>query len=115
MACYLLSESAQNDVVSIRNYTRETWGKTQAEKYLSHLEQRLEWLAQNPFLGRRRDEIKKGYFSFPEGRHIIFYRATERGIEVMGVIHQSEDIDFTLVEGVLWDRNNGDSLLNTKR
>jgi len=97
MACYFLSESAQNDIISIRNYTIEKWGNTQADKYLSQLEKRLEWLAKQPALGQKRNEIKDGYVSFPEGRHIIFYRITERGMEVMGVIHQSEDIDTHLV------------------
>jgi len=94
MACYLLSESAQDDIISIRNYTMDTWGKAQAGKYLSQLEQRLEWLAKNPALGKKRDEVRNGYISFPEGRHVIFYRIAQRGIEVMGIIHQSEDIDI---------------------
>jgi toxin ParE1/3/4 len=94
MAHYLLSESAQQDIISIRNYTMETWGKAQTGKYLNLLEQRLEWLANEPALGKKRNEVKEGYISFPEGRHIIFYRIAENGIEVMGVIHQSEDIDI---------------------
>jgi len=93
MGSYFLSESAQNDVISIRDYTIDTWGEAQTSKYLSQLEQRLEWLAENPALGKKRDEVKNGYISFSEGRHIIFYRIAERGIEVMGIIHQSEDID----------------------
>ena len=93
MAHYLLSESAQQDIISIRNYTMERWGKEQTSKYLGLLEQRLEWLANNPALGKERDEVEKGYISFPEGRHIIFYRIAESGVEVMSIIHQSEDID----------------------
>ena len=96
MAFYLLSESAQQDIISIRDYTMQTWGKTQTGKYLTLLQQRLEWLADNPALGRKRDEVKAGYLSFPEGRHIIFYRCAESGIEVMSIIHQSEDIDTHL-------------------
>jgi len=93
MAQYLLSESAQQDIRSIRDYTRDTWGQVQAAKYMAQLEHRLEWLADSPALGKKRDEIKEGYISFPEGRHIVFYRMTEKVIEVMGIIHQSEDID----------------------
>ncbi len=93
MAHYLLSEAAQQDILSIRDYTTHTWGKTQANKYLRQLEQRLEWLLHHPASGKKRNEIKAGYLSFPEGRHIIFYRTAEHGIEVIGVIHQSEDID----------------------
>jgi toxin ParE1/3/4 len=93
MANYLLSESAQQDIISIQDYTMNRWGKAQTNKYLSLLEQRLEWLANDPTLGKKRNEIKEGYISFPEGRHIIFYRIAKSGIEVMGIIHQSEDID----------------------
>jgi len=93
MAFYLLSESAQQDILSIRDYTLKQWGKTQTGKYLSLLQKRLEWLADNPALGKKRDEVKEGYNSFPEGRHIIFYRNADGGIEVMAIIHQSEDID----------------------
>jgi len=96
MASYLLSESARSDVLSIRDYTEYHWGKKQANKYLSELEQRLEWLADSPELGKKRDEIKDGYLSFPQGRHIIFYRTAASGIEVLGIVHQSEDIDSHL-------------------
>lgn len=96
MACYRLSESARQDLISIRDYTRETWGRAQAVKYLAQLEQRLEWLAANPNLGRGRDEVRQGYFSFPEERHMIFYRIAENCIEVLGIVHQSEDVDTHL-------------------
>lgn len=93
MARFLLSEAAQQDILSIRNYTRETWGAAQTSLYLSELKQRLEWLAENPALGKKRDEIKEGYHSFPQGRHIIFYRLCKDDIEVIGIVHLSEDID----------------------
>jgi len=60
------------------------------------LKQRLEWLAENPALGKSRDDVKEGYISFPEGRHVIFYRMAEGCIEVIGIVHQSEDIDTHL-------------------
>ena len=93
MANYLLSELAQQDIISIRDYTMDTWGQEQVSKYLSQLEQRFEWLAENPQLGKKRDDVKEGYRSYPEGRHVIFYRITEGGVEVIGVPHQSEDIE----------------------
>ncbi len=93
MAFYNLSESAQQDILSIRDYTMAQWGKAQASKYIALLQKRLEWLANNPALGKKRDDVKEGYISFPEGRHNIFYHCAEGGIEVLGIIHQSEDID----------------------
>jgi len=93
VATYLLSELAQQDILSIRDYSMEQWGQAQTRKYLTLLQQRLKWLAGNPALGKKRDEIKAGYFSFLEGRHIIFYRHANDGIEIMSIVHQSEDID----------------------
>jgi len=93
MAGYLLSDAAQQDIISIRDYTMDTWGKEQTSKYLAQLEQRFEWLANQPALDKKRNEVIEGYISFPEGRHIIFYRMAKKGIEVIGVIHQSEGID----------------------
>ena len=96
MANYVLSELAQQDIISIRDYTMDTWGQEQVSKYLSQLEQRFEWLAENPKSGKKREHIKEGYRSYPEGRHVIFYRITEGGVEIIGVIHQSEDVEQRL-------------------
>ena len=93
MVNYLLSDLARQDIISIRDYTMDTWGEEQVSIYLSQLEQRFEWLAQNPQLGKKRDDVKEGYRSYPEGRHVIFYRMTEGAMEIIGVPHQSEDID----------------------
>lgn len=93
MVNYLLSAIAQQDIISIRDYTMNTWGQEQVSKYLSQLEERFEWLIKNPLLGKKRDDVKEGYRSFQEGRHVIFYRISEVGIEVIGIPHQSEDIE----------------------
>jgi toxin ParE1/3/4 len=93
VADYLLSAIARQDIISIRDYTMETWGEEQVSIYLSQLEQRFEWLVKNPRLGKKRDDVKEGYRSFQEGRHVIFYRISEVDIEVIGIPHQSEDIE----------------------
>ena len=96
MVNYLLSAIARQDIISIRDYTMDTWGEEQVSTYLSQLEQRFEWLTQNPRSGKKRDDVKEGYRSFQEGRHVIFYRISEVGIEVIGIPHQSEDIEHHL-------------------
>ena len=93
MANYLLSELARQDIISIRDYTMDTWGQEQVSKYLSQLEHRFEWLTENSKAGKKREDVKEGYRSYPEESHVIFYRITENGIEIIGVIHQSEDIE----------------------
>jgi toxin ParE1/3/4 len=47
---------------------------------------------ENPKLGKRRDDIKPGYYSFPEGRHLIFYTISKSSIDIIGIPHQSMGI-----------------------
>lgn len=60
--------------------------------YLTALIQRFEWLAKNPKLGKSRDDIKQGYFCFPEGMHFIFNICKNNQIEIIGIPHQRMDI-----------------------
>ena len=48
------------------------------------------WLI-NPRRGRHREEIASGYRSFPQGEHLIFYVIQNRGIVIIGILHQRMD------------------------
>jgi len=95
-AAYALRELAVADLEAIWVYTFEQWGIEQAERYLKSLFACFEDLAENPHLGRQRDEVKAGYRSFPQGRHVLFYLVVPDGIEVIGIVHQSADVDSHL-------------------
>ena len=81
---YRIRSLAQADLESIWLYTREEWGAAQADTYLKSLIQRFEWLAENPTLGKPRDDIKQGYFCFPESMHLIFYIIKNNHVEIIG-------------------------------
>ena len=89
---YRLRALAQADLESIWLYTREEWGVTQADAYLEALIQRFDWLVKNPTLGKPRDDIKQGYFCFPEGMHLVFYILKNNQVEIIGIPHQQMDI-----------------------
>jgi putative addiction module CopG family antidote len=59
---------------------------------------RLEEPAANPSPGRERDNVKAGYRSFPQGRHVVFSEIVPAGIEVIGIVHQSADVASCLEE-----------------
>ncbi len=90
---YKLTQSAELDMEEIFNYSIEEHGVNQAENYTNKLYNRFEWLVDNLKLGTDRDEIKEGYKSYFEGKHTIFYREVVEGIEIIGIPHQSEDIE----------------------
>jgi len=89
---YRIRALAQADLESNWLYTCEQWSVAQADTYLSALIQRFDWLADNPTLGKQRDDIKEGYFCFPEGLHLVFYIIKNGQIEIIGIPHQQMDI-----------------------
>lgn len=90
---YGLRALARQDLEEIWRYTFEQWGIEQAERYLAAMFTCFEDLAANPELGRERDDVKPGYRSFPQGRHVVFYTVGESSIQIIGIVHQSADVD----------------------
>ncbi len=83
---------ARADLKNIGRYTEEVWGKVQRNLYLKNIDARFRWLADNPQLGKHRLDICKGYYSFPEGQHVIFYLINNNSIDIIGVPHKEMDI-----------------------
>ena len=90
-AGYSLRQQALDDLESIWLYSYQEWGVEQADQYIRSLLSRFTWISENPQLGKQRAEIKPGYYCFPEGMHLIFYKITRDGIDIIGIPHQSMD------------------------
>lgn len=93
---FLLTNKAYNDLKDIARYTQETWGVSQRDAYLAKIDDAFHQIAANKHLGRKCDHIKKGYFSYHVGRHLVFYRVEEKMIVVVRVLHQSMDVESQL-------------------
>ena len=92
MKKYRITPRARDDLKNIGRYTEQHWGTTQRNAYLKELEARFEWLAANPRTGRHRSEIHEGYFSFPQGEHVVFYLIARSYIDIIGIPHKEMDI-----------------------
>lgn len=90
---FVLSARAKRDLRKAKTESLKTWNSEQTNLTLTNIESRLMWLAQNPHLGKPRDEVREGLRSFPEGRHVIFYRIGTDTIEVVGVPHQRQELN----------------------
>jgi len=95
---FKVSKEARDDIREIGRYTQRKWGKDQRRHYLNDLNNKFELLAENPLLGRRCDNIRKGYFRFEYVSHVIFYRQEQDFIVITRVIHQSRDVKSLLGE-----------------
>jgi len=89
---YRVTPRAKQDLKHIGRYTLKTWGKEQRDSYLRDMEARFAWLAEHPNLGRHRPDVQEGYYSYPQGSHVVFYLIREDGIDIIGVPHQRMDV-----------------------
>ena len=89
---FTLSEDALNDLRRVGRYTQKEYGVEQRKNYLAQLDKRFVQLSKSPHLGRERPEIKPGFKSIVEGKHVIFYRVKDTNIEILRVLHGNMDL-----------------------
>jgi len=95
MATFTVTETAKNDLKNIARFTQKRWGLEQRNKYPKTLDDGFYQLASNPSTGRACNEIKVGYYKFPTGNHMIFYRKkSDLKIQIVRVLHESMDVEL---------------------
>lgn len=92
MPTFHITPRARDDLKDIGRYTERQWGKRQRNTYLKEFEKRFHWFAENPRLGKNCSDISEGYFSSPQGQHVIFYLIGQGCIEIIGIPHKEMDI-----------------------
>jgi toxin ParE1/3/4 len=92
---YRLSPRAETDLEEIWLYTFRNWSREQADAYVSRLVAAFEGLGSEARTGRP-IEAREGYFKYAVGSHLIFYRRSRAGIDVIRVLHQRMDPDLHL-------------------
>ena len=86
---YTLRQAAKDDLTNIGQYTLKNHGRMQRDKYLKGLEARFKLLAENPTIGRCRDDIKTGYHCSEYKKHVVFYLIRANAVEILAVLHES--------------------------
>lgn len=88
---YRVTLRARDDLKNIGRYTKKIWGASQRNSYLKEIEERFQWLAENPLIGKHRTDICEGYYSFPQGEHVVFYLIGNNIIDIIGIPHKEMD------------------------
>lgn len=97
MKPFVLTRRTKADLYAIAIYTEQQWGREQRNLYLKQFDEAFHVLADAPLAGRDCDYIKTGYRKFPQGSHIIFYKAgTKSTIEIVRILHKSMDVEAQL-------------------
>ncbi len=92
MAKIVKRPRAELDLLDIWGYIADD-SLDRADEFLDRLEGKLQALARNPGLGRRRDELLPGLQSFPLGNYVVFYQVIENGIDVIRILHGARDVE----------------------
>ena len=88
-----LTPKAEADLDDIGDYLAESQSEDYAESYLLKLELQLELLLSQPMMGRNAQELRPELRRFPFQKHVVFYHSIQQGIEIIRILHQSQDID----------------------
>jgi len=92
MAVILKRPLAKVDLADIWDYIAED-NESRADAFIDAIDQKFHVLAEQPAIGRARDELAEGIRSFPIGQYIIFYQPVPGGVEIVRVLHGARDID----------------------
>ncbi len=93
MARIVRRPRALEDLIKIWRRIADDSGEPRADKYLRRLNDVITYVAQQPLMGRARPEIPDaGIRSFVAESHVIFYIALLDGMELVRVIHGSQDL-----------------------
>jgi toxin ParE1/3/4 len=94
MTRYVLSPRAQKDVDETWNYTVTRRNLRQAEIYVRQIQDAIETVAAEPKIARSCHDVRPGYWKYPAGSHVVFFRLTDNGIlDVVRILHSRMDFE----------------------
>ncbi len=92
MVIVLKRPLAELDLLGIWIYIADD-SPIRADEFLDRIDAKLQALARNPGMGKRREELLPGLRSFPVGNYLVFYLEIENGVDVIRILNGSRDID----------------------
>lgn len=89
---FRLTELARKDLKNIAIYTQKNFGKKQRYKYLKSLDDAFYKIAENPKIGRQREEFTVEMKCYLCDQHFVFYRKKSGLIEIVRILATNMDI-----------------------
>jgi toxin ParE1/3/4 len=86
------SPLAQDDLNDIWEFIAQD-NPYAATRLVDLVEQKCDLLAENPEIGRKRDDLAPELRSFPVKSYVIYYRYRKKAIEVIRVLSSARDVE----------------------
>ena len=87
----LKRQRAADDLIELWDYIAED-SVMRADALIDDFDAKFHLLAEQPMLGRSREELAPGLRSLPFGRYVIFYEVIPDGIAIVRVLHGARDL-----------------------
>jgi toxin ParE1/3/4 len=85
---------AELDIAEAAAYLdRETGTSAFGSRLVADLQRVMYPIAENPQMGRAREDLQEGFRGFPHGHYTIFWRLHDDAIEIVRVLHQRQDVE----------------------
>jgi toxin ParE1/3/4 len=82
---------AADDLIEIWDYIADD-SVTRADLFIDDVDAKFQLLAEQPLLGRSREELAPNLRSFSLRRYVIFYEVIPGGIAIVRVLHGARDL-----------------------
>lgn len=99
MSVIFRTRRARADIVDLALYYGNK-SPLAADRLLDKIDSALKLLADHPYAGRERADLRQGLRSFPVRPYMLFYLPLTDGVELIRVLHGARDIgpDFFIEE-----------------
>jgi len=92
-----LAPQARAELSNIWNYiARESGNLAVADGVVDAITARFYLLAEFPYMGRAREELRSRLRSFPVGQYVIIYTIDDGDVQILHVFHGRQDIEGRL-------------------
>ncbi len=92
-----ISDPAARDLQAIAEYTLSEWGAKQKESYLNLVKQSFKTLSCSGNIGKHRNDIAQGLFSYSIKKHVVFFREAQDEFMIVRILHSRMDIEKQLL------------------
>ena len=97
-ADWLLRPKAETDLAAIWQHGANRWGVGQADRYTDGMFALFDLLGQFPEMARERAEFSPPVRIHPTGVHLVIYRTESHGVEIIRILHASQNLAAYLLE-----------------
>lgn len=90
------TNAARSDLIHLRRYSLQQFGKQAADRYVNHIESVFRLLEKMPLAGQAQPEVGSAVRCYVKKRHRVFYELEGDIVLILRVLHHAQDVSQAL-------------------